>query len=157
MLYSGTWQLPTWTHCYIIEVNHTSRNAIFYELTYTDGMSMDVIEYTEVLVTHSCDRGTNTTQLTITVPTFYGSTESHTYEVLEVTDRVHTEDIDIEGNWIEYYTDNAVSLRTYLDVLRGQPSHTWTCSGLTQALMGWDPVQSYMVPRTPDDLYQFYN
>ena len=155
LLYTGDWfpdKWPRWTHVYVIEYNVTTQNLVFYELDDTHGMRMSCVEVTK------CTYRSDTGELEFKFDTFYGGQQVNRVPALDVTTLAAQDDVDVEDNWYKYYTPTKMTWWTALQHLRG-PEHDrlmWTCSGLTQALLGWDGPRAFNRPRTPDQLYNYY-
>lgn len=140
--YQGT--KVTYTHSLIARVDLCEETIYWYEMDFSSGMEIYASEYDTIQYEDNT--------LTIGYNTFYGGTEEETYKAVDVTTSVTNYELNVR--WSSYYTDERLtpwSLLTHLTPAK-KNKITWTCSGLTEALLTGNAYQCYSKPKTPDQL-----
>jgi len=140
--YQGT--KVTYTHSLVALVDLHQETIYWYEMDFSRGMAVYQSEYDTV---HYED---NT--LTVGYDTFYGGTEEETYTAVDVTTKVTNSELN--ERWTAYLTDERLTPWSLLKHLTpANPNKiTWTCSGLTEALLTGDAYRCYISPKSPDQL-----
>jgi len=145
----------TYTHC-LLAVNDTVNELmVMYEMDFYEGMSAYTVEYEELYYNHAAK------QLNMVQEQFNGMRVHIEYTAIDVTSMLPS-DVDhntIDYTWFQSYTDKRLTPCTLAKHLLPQSVDrvTWTCSGITEALLGRNRYASFITPRTPDQLFQLYN
>jgi len=140
--YQGT--KVTYTHSLVALVDLQQEAIFWYEMDFSRGMAVYQSEYDTIHYEGST--------LTVGYDTFYGGTEEETYTAVDVT--THVTNTELNERWNEYLTDERLTPWSLLKHLTpANPNKiTWTCSGLTEALLTGDAYRCYISPKSPDQL-----
>lgn len=136
----------THTHSLFVVQDMLTETMYLYEISVWDGMNVYTIDYTKV------HYDTSSFELTITQENHYGLEADVTWTAVDVTTRINH---DVEGLWYQCLTDERLTPFTLLRHITGQTPVTWTCSGLTMALLGMPRDVAYLQPLSPDQLYEY--
>jgi hypothetical protein len=140
----------TYSHTYLIVQDVQLNTLYLYEMDFFSGMNMYSIEYEGPARLDSLNH-----ELSIKQTQFNGIVTEVTFNVVDVTPLINDNDIDVDFNFHECYTDKRLTPLTLLRHLFPKMDKvTWTCSGLTQALIGMPRTQAFLNPLTPDQLYE---
>jgi hypothetical protein len=140
--YQGT--KVTYTHSLVALVDLQQEAIFWYEMDFSRGMAVYQSEYDTVHYEGNA--------LTVGYDTFYGGSEEKTYTAVDVTTDVTNSELN--ERWTAYLTDERLTPWSLLKHLTpANPNKiTWTCSGLTEALLTGDAYRCYISPKSPDQL-----
>lgn len=136
----------TYTHSLIALVDLSEHVVYWYEMDFLSGgmtiyqSGYDTLQYEDY-------------KLTLGYEEFHGGNTTETYTAVDVTTRLTNSTLD--ERWEKYLTDELITPFTLLRHLMPNNSNkvTWTCSGLTEALLTGEARKCYVNPKTPDQLY----
>jgi len=134
-----------YTHTLLAVQDMLDSKVYWYEMDYFDGMQVYESDYSECYYDGK--------QLTLVNQTFYTGQIKETFDAVDVTTVVSPD--EVEDRWERFYTNmplTPMSLLTHLTPANSDKI-TWTCTGLTQALLTGDALTSYLSPKSPDQLY----
>lgn len=135
-----------YTHTLLAVQDMFTERVVFYEMTIWNGMDTYECDYSQV------QYNARSLELLVMQENHYGCIEGHVYHAIDVTTRIKE---DVEGLWYRCLTDKRLTPFTLLNHITGQPPVTWTCSGLTSALIGMPRDVCYLQPMSPDQLHDY--
>jgi hypothetical protein len=129
----------------LVAVQHVEDKVLqLFEMDYYNGMNEYHVEYEGAYFTNG--------KLSIDQQTFSGGMVPYIWDAVDVTQ--HVGDVtQVEDRFYAAYTDERLTPRTLLlHLTPAKDKVTWTCTGLSQVLLGWDKQEAFNFPLTPDQL-----
>lgn len=136
----------TYTHSIFVTQDMLTQTLYWHETSIWSGMDVYTVDYEQVKYDSS------KLILAVTQENHYGLLTTTEYIAVDVTQRITH---DVESLWWRCLTDVRLTPFTLLRHILGLHPVTWTCSGLTSALLGLPRDVSYLAPMSPDQLLSY--